>query len=390
MRSLLLGPVAALTLAAAPGGPGDRPVVRPVADFRARDAVEDAVERGLEFLARNQSPGGGWALGGMMPGAAFGGGFQPRNGGFAPPPDGDIAVTSLAVMAFLSAGHVPGEGRYGEVVEKGIRWVLKHQANDGRLAPTVGAEMYHHGIATLMLAEATGMTKGDLAEPLRAGLQKAVQVILVGQRKGGGRFADQHAGGWRYQAVVHGGFGDADLSVTGWQLMALRAAKNVGCDIPAENIQAAVDYVKRCYNPQNGAFKYQPGAQDTTPCTGVGVLCLELSGKEYHLCDQALQGGVYLNKHPPRASDMHFYYGVYYGAQATFQLGGNYWRPYREKLHEVLLRAPGPNADGSWGSRGGESMYGPAYSTSMAVLALTVEYRYLPIYQRFEEPLERD
>jgi hypothetical protein len=35
-------------------------------------------------------------------------------------------------------------------------------------------------------------------------------------------------------------------------------------------------------------------------------------------------------------------------------------------------------------------MYGPAYSTAMAILALTVEYRFLPIYQRFEEPLERD
>ena len=37
-----------------------------------------------------------------------------------------------------------------------------------------------------------------------------------------------------------------------------------------------------------------------------------------------------------------------------------------------------------------DARLGPAYCTSMAVLALTVEYRLLPIYQRFEEPLERE
>jgi hypothetical protein len=383
MRTLLLAPVAALTLAAGPGAPPG--VVRPVADVR-RDAVDDAVERGLEHLARSQTRGGGWTMGG----GAFGG----RNpwGGMAAA-EGDIAITSLAVMAFLSAGHVPGEGKYGEVVERGIRWVLQQHQQDGRLAPKngMGLEMYHHGIASLMLAEAVGMTAGELAEPLRQGLEAAVRVILVGQRQGDGPFGRSHAGGWRYQAVVGGGFGgDADLSVTGWQLMALRAAKNVGCDVPASRIQAAVGYVKRSVDPRTGGFQYQPGGNVTTPCTGVGVLCLELSGKEYHLCDEALRGGAYLLNTPMRAGDGHFYYGVYYVSQALFQLGGNYWLAYRPKLHDLLLRQAGPNQDGAWGGRGGDSGYGSAYCTAMAVLALTVEYRFLPIYQRFEEPLERD
>jgi hypothetical protein len=293
---------------------------------------------------------------------------------------------------------VPGEGHYGQTVERGIDWVLSQQQADGKLVPVGEAiEMYHHGICTLMLAEAVGLTPAASADKLRTALEKAVKVILAAQRKGDGRGMAAHAGGWRYQVTPNGQFGaDADLSVTGWQLMALRAAKNVGCDVPAEHITRAVGYVERCYTERGkyGAFCYQPAAQVTIPCTGVGVLCLELSGKEYHLCDKALKGGGYLldtnNQLTPTAG--HFYYGVYYVSQAMFQLGGNYWAGYRPKLHKLLLDSQArPTADGGWGAEGGDGrMYGSSYATAMAVLALTVEYRYLPIYQRFEEPLERD
>ena len=91
------------------------------------------------------------------------------------------------------------------------------------------------------------------------------------------------------------------------------------------------------------------------------------------------------------SGDSHFYYGVYYVAQALFQLGGNYWQSYRPKLHDLLLRRSPPNSDGGWLGGGGDgAAFGSSYSTAMAVLALAVEYRFLPIYQRFEEPKERD
>jgi hypothetical protein len=61
-------------------------------------------------------------------------------------------------------------------------------------------------------------------------------------------------------------------------------------------------------------------------------------------------------------------------------------------LHKLLLNTNPPATDGSWNSRGGldDARFGSNYCTAMAILALTVEYRFLPIYQRFEEPLERD
>jgi squalene cyclase len=351
-RSLL---VLALTLAL--------PAAVPAAEPPARNTEADrAVERALEFLHNVQDKNdGGWRAG---------------RGGKNP------AITSLAVMAFLSAGHVPGEGKYGETVEKGVRWVLARQQPNGLIASEYGHEMYHHGIATLMLAEVAGMTDGELGKEVRKKLEKAVALILKAQRRSGGE-----RGGWRYQVAHVNG---SDMSVTGWQLMALRAAKNLGCDVPAEVIDRAVDYVKRSHDRGRGGFCYTPGGNLTVACTGTGVLALELCGKDRHHTPEALRAGAFLiqDRNLPSFNQHHFSYSIYYGAQATFQLGDNYWSVYRQRLHEVLLRNQSGN--GSWSARGYDATFGPAYCTAMAVLALTVEYRYLPIYQRGEEPPDKD
>jgi hypothetical protein len=283
-------------------------------------------------------------------------------------------------MAFLSAGHVPGEGRYGETIDKGVRAVLKMQQANGLIGTDSGHVMYHHGICTIMLAEVAGMTDGDLSKQAKTALEKAVAVILKAQRT-----TPPHRGGWRYTTDPNS---DSDISVTGWQVMALRAAKNVGCDVPPESIDKAIKYIKNCFVPQAGGFSYMARSSGATAaCTGTSILCLELCGKDLHHADESLKGGSYLLKHPPRWGDVHFYYSVYYGSQAMFQLGGNYWNAYRQKLHEALLNNQRDN--GSWQGGDTDAGYGANYGTAMAVLALTVEYRYLPIYQRAEEPAKK-
>ena len=355
LSPVLLVTSAALTLPAAPPKP------------REREPYEDAVDRGLAYLAKSQTKDGGWSheLGG--PQAAGG---QP-------------VLTALSVMAFLSAGHVPGEGKYGPVVERGVRFVADSQQRNGLIAkPDAGyTEMYCHGICTLMLAEAAGMTNGTAADELKDRLARAVKVILKAQRIDG-----RDAGGWRYQAA---GF-DADLSVTGWQLMALRAARNVGCDVPADRIEAAVEYVRACHDGKSGGFTYTIGGNVTPACSGTGILALELSGKDAHKARESLRAGSFLLQNPPDPARQHFFYGVYYTSQAMFQLGDNYWSQYRKALHRLLLTDVPPRGNGAWYGRGFDDQeWGPAYATSMAVLALTVEYRYLPIYQREDEAKEK-
>jgi hypothetical protein len=321
-----------------------------------RTALDDRIDRALAFLHKTQEKDGSWKAGGHGKNAA---------------------ISGLAVMAFLSAGHVPGEGRYGETIEKGVNAVLGMQQSNGLIGSDSGHVMYHHGICTLMLAEVAGMTDGDLAKRVKAGLEKAVALILKAQRTN-----SPHRGGWRYSTDPNG---DSDISVTGWQVMALRAAKNVACDVPPENIEKAVKYIKGCFTPSTGGFSYMARFNHATAaCTGTSILCLELCGKDTHHADESLKGGSYLLKNPPRWGEVHFYYSVYYGSQAMFQLGGNYWTAYREKLHDALLSNQHNN--GSWTGGDSDSGYGAAYGTAMAVLALTLEYRYLPIYQRAEEP----
>lgn len=346
-----------------------------------REPMDDSIARGLVFLRNQQNNDGSWTGGGF--------GMLGIGGG------GDSAVTSLAVMAFLSAGHVPGEGKHGAAIEKGIRYVMSQQQRNGLFAGpmTGGIEMYHHGICTLMLSEAAGMTDGKLAEELRQRLQQAVECILAGQRQVVGH--PDH-GGWRYR--MNGT--DSDLSVTGWQLMALRGARNLGCDVPKKRIEDAVAYIERCRDKsgdQTGrpaGYRYMVNMHVTVACTGTAILGTELCGKEYHRAKHLLLAGQYVQQMPLSPAQAHFFYGIYYTSQAMFQLGGAEWKAYRPKLHDLLLRQNPPRADGSW-QAGGQGAYddvrfGPNYCTAMAILALTVEYRYLPIYQRFEEPIEKD
>ncbi|MFP6765368.1 MAG: prenyltransferase/squalene oxidase repeat-containing protein, partial [Planctomycetaceae bacterium] len=277
----------------------------------------------------------------------------------------------LSIMAFMAAGHVPGEGPYGEQLLTGIRWVLDHQRANGMFMFSAGhGPMYAHGICTLMLAEAAGMADQPIAGRIRTSLEKAIRLILKAQSISKGV---PHTGGWRYQSTSN----DSDLSVTGWQLLALRAAKNIGCDVPKTSIDAAVAYVRRC--AASRGFGYQPGHGVTATRTGTGILCLEICGK--HHARETMNGAESLLRKPLGRSDGFFFYGVYYCSVGMFQVGEQYWTRTRDHITSMLLSMQ--HGDGRWQSAAGnESSYGATYATSLAVLALAVEYQYLPIYQR--------
>src|SRR5205823_3180328 len=174
---------------------------------------------------------------------------------------------------------------YGATVEKGVRYLVKRQSAAGIFDDL--HLMYAQGICTLTLAEVIGMTDAKLSQDCRKALERGVKVILRAQATSGAA-----KGGWRY--TPHGN--DADLSVTGWQLLALRAAKNAGCDIPAEPIDRAVHYVLSCRDASTPGFGYVPGGPTSVACTGTGILCLEICGKERHRGREALQAGAVLLK----------------------------------------------------------------------------------------------
>jgi prenyltransferase beta subunit len=314
------------------------------------EQVDRSIVRALKYIANQQTRSGAWQV----------------------PKSDSCAVTSLAIMAFMSAGHVPGEGPYGDRMEAGIRWVLDHQQNNGMFVHRAGhGPMYAHGITTLMLAEVVGMVETRLAKRVRTALERGIVLILKAQmvRKG-----PQHAGGWRYQTTS----ADSDLSVTGWQLLALRGAKDVGCDVSKESIDYAVDYVRKCAT-RGGGFGYQPNSSSTPTRAGTGILCLEICGK--HKAKETMAAADFLVRRPLQYHDSYFFYGVYYCSVGMFKVGDKHWESTRNHLGSLLLSTQA--GDGSWiMRRGSERGYGPVYSTSLAVLALAVDYQYLPIYQK--------
>ncbi len=315
-------------------------------------SVDQAVVRALEYLSDQQEPSGAWKTN------SFG---------------ESTAATSLAVMAYMAAGHLPGEGPYGQQIEQGIRWVIQHQEENGMLVHKRShGPMYSHGISTLMLAEAAGMMGEADAPDVRRALERAIKLILEAQ----GVSKDQrHAGGWRYQVDSR----DSDLSVTAWQVLALRAAKDIGCDVPAESIDLAVEYVKRCSVRDLNGFGYQPGSGQTQTLTGTGITALEVCGE--HHAAESVGGADWLLQRPLDYGSNYYFYGVYYTGVGMFKMGGDYASQTQQHLVNLLL--PKQEVDGSWESpHGGERGIGRVYSTSLAVLALTIDYRYLPIYQR--------
>ena len=337
--------------------------VRRAADVGGKDVSADAVERaianGLEYLARQQ-----------------------RENGSYPGTYGDsAAVPALAGMAFLAKGHLPGSEPYGEKINRAIDFILscadmKDTAQfKGYMGGPGNGRLYAHSIATLFLAEASGMVDERRQEKIDKLLPLATKVILDAQNQQKSNPA--HLGGWRYLPNSN----DSDLSASGWALMALRSARLNGARVPPEAIEKAVLYLKRAYRESDGTFGYQGangGSADTL--TGAAILCLELCGK--HLDPMSLKGAKYLEKTYPRtlANNGQRYYGLYYTAQGLFQIGGPTWRGFSRWMYDTFV--PQQRADGSWGGAGNNG--NDVFATAMTILSLTVPYRMLPIYQRDE------
>ena len=338
-----------------------------------REALEDSVERAAQYLLRQQK----------------------RDRSFSTLPTGQPGVTALCVLALLSSGHLPHEGDFGKAIDGGITYVLTCQHADGLLAryyPSMPLQsnnpshtaIYNHAIAGLMLSEVYGMTSGNLNRKIREAIESAIAYTRKRQLSPKKREGDK--GGWRY--VKPFPVSDADLSITSWQLMFLRSAKNAGFDIPSQYIDEAMAYVLRCYKEDDGTFLYAlygSNRRSSRPMVGAGALALSLGG--LHQTKPAQRAGDWILRHPfssyNRQLTYHdrYFYGAFDCSQAMFQLGGRYWDKFYPPLVQAMLRHQ--RRDGSWGPEQSlDHDYGQAYSTAMGLLALTPPYQLLPIFQR--------
>jgi hypothetical protein len=324
-----------------------------------KQRVDAALKKATDFLISQQQENGAIAEKGIRP---------------------DVTMTSLAILAMGALGHQPADPTpEGRAMKKGLDFVLKpgNQEPDGYFGKSDGSRMYGHGIISLMLAEMLGMgadEKQDAA--IRERCRKAIELILRSQRMPKN---EHNRGGWRYTPDA----ADSDMSVTCWQVMALRAARNAGMDVPKESIDLAVRYIKSLYSSGErrggpGGFGYASKGTELST-TAEGLLALQVCG-EYEAeetkgaSDRLLQKGL-------RSGDKWFYYTAYYLAQGMYQRGEKYATEGRRMIYDAVL--PLQRGDGSWEGEGGEERQGgKVYATSLAMLSLAVKNHFLPIYQR--------
>jgi len=364
------GPAGAQELALPPTSPGQAPIDITPAQTRA-------VARGLAWLAGDQNEDGSWT-------AKIG--YKLNNDyNFTSKNNGHVGVTALACMAFLAGGNLPGRGPYGAEVERGLGFILASVQEDGYITRH-RTRMYSHAFATLCLAEVYGTTR---REDVRRKLQKAVDFIVKSQNR---------EGGWRYEPYAI----ESDMSIVVCQVLALRAARNIGIRVPKETVDRAARYVvdsavTGASHAQNfnkygntgmeiGSFRYQKDeiSRSSFALTAAGVTALH--GLGIYSDDSIERGVEYLFRKMPgfnqidgrRAGGHYFFwYGHYYGVQAMYTVGSPYWEPYFEELRDLLLELQ--QEDGSWPNRTGP---GAAFGTAMGVLILEIPFRFLPIFQR--------
>jgi hypothetical protein len=316
----------------------------------------------LPFL-RAQAPGGGLQIGQEIPpelelvyksGLTFLAATQGANGAWPDQYGGQPGVVGLAILSFLASGEDPNYGPYKDVIRKGAEFIMSQQNTS---TGYIGNSMYNHGFATLALAELYGHLQD---ETIGLSLRRAVDLILNAQKA-------SNMNAWRYTPVSK----DADTTVSGAQMVALYAARNAGLHVPEEAFEDGLAYYKKTMGNDGGIAYTNAGGGNATR-TAIGSLAFSLYND--YSSEESKKAFAYIRKNRD-ASGSYVYYHFYYIAQALFQGDMREWREWNAKTIRLFKATQQKN--GSWnGSRGA------TFSTASSLLAMALNYRLMPIYER--------
>ena len=344
--------------------------------------TENAVNLGLEWLAKHQDEDGRWDSDGFMKhdpdhDRCDGKGHR----------DFDIGVTGLALLAFLGAGQTDDAGTYPDTVRSGLHFLLASQGENGRIAgPDLAGGAYEHAIATTVLCEAYGLTRSPRYRDAAARAVRALQR------------ARNPSSAWRYERN-----GENDTSVTAWCTMALHVARSAGIEVEPAAIAAGREWVEKMTEPNWGQVGYtERGGNSarldrnvkrfpvdrTQAMTAAGMLVRIVAGEDPLASEMVKKGADLCVYQPPKwnsddgSIDMYYWY---WGTLALFQKGGTHWRKWNEAMVDTIVKHQHQKGSGSrtgswdplcaWGEDGGR-----VYSTALLTMCLEVYYRYDRIF----------
>lgn len=314
---------------------------------------EDKVVASLRWLQKTQDANGSW------------------NAQSKP-----VAMTGLALLAYLGHCETPSSPEFGETVQKAILYLVNvGNKNGGKLGSNVTDRhwCYEHAIATYAIAEAF-----TLCKEFKISIPNLEETVMMA---GNHIIGSQHSsGGWDYAYDTSGTRG-GDTSIVCWHLQALKACKITkikfnGLEDSAKN---AIKYLEGAMNGK-GTMGYGTNGQNLShgpTMTPGGALCFQQWGKgnrsntrnmikwitETNDFDYTQHGNLYMH---------------YYSSQAMINAQGKAWSDYNVKT--MFNLADAQEEDGSWNLPGGSKhgMTTKHYATCLATLMLEVYYRFLP------------
>lgn len=316
--------------------------------------TEAAVNRSLSYLAGNQQSDGRWTR--------YSTERSPRR---KRADSHDVALTALTALSFLASDHTPNKpGPHQQTIRRALDFLEQSQTleGDGRS----GGSMYDQALSTIALAEAALMT-GD--ERYRQAALRGAKFIV--------RCQSLHGGGWRYYPLQAG-----DMSVTGWQIMALHSASALGFEIPPANLAALRRFLDSVSDPQHRILaSYLPGQPPTPTMTAQAVFSRLLLGQK--LTDEQIRiASTFVTQTMPGEGEKDFYH-FYCVSLMLMQVQNESWQKWNSAMRPYLLKLQRSSDQGlgswdldkKWSTEGGR-----AYTTALATLTLQVYYRYLPMY----------
>ncbi len=309
--------------------------------------VREIYDKGVAFLVKTQAKDGSWQGGHQGPG-----------------------VTGMALMTMLASGEDPNFGKYSPTVRKAVKNIVDKQ--DGKTG-YLGGSMYHHGFGMLALAEAYGTvddrtfwrSASTNKKSIGRALELAVRSAMTSQK-------NNPLGAWRYSPTSN----DADTSASGAVLIGLLAARNAGIEVPDTSIDRAISYYEGMTS-DNGNVGYSGGIGgmgQSTARTSIASLVFAVSRRQdlpkYKATVTKLTASLMSS-----GGDHYKEYARYYQSQALFHGDMDSWEKWNKML--VVKLKGSQHKDGSF-----HGNFGPAATTSLNLLSLALNYRFLPIYER--------
>ena len=308
-----------------------------------------AINKGLEWLASQQTRSGRWVgQGGRYP----------------------AAMTGMAGIALSCEGSTATQGKYSANIRRAIDYLTAQSQPNGLIGSQLDDRyIYGHGFAMLFLSQALGEEEdADRRATLIDVLTRA--VVFSGQ-------AQTSNGGWGYVSAKEGNdFDEGSTTIT--QVQGLRGCRNAGIPVPKEIIDKAVTYIHRCTNEDGGViYSLKSGGGGRPAITAAAVSCLLNAGEYDDSCvPRQLE---YCKKNLDNISNSgmgYWHYAHYYYAQVKYRSGGDEWETYRSQISKRIISEMQPN--GCWN----QGYNGAVMTSAINLTILQLEKGLLPIYQR--------